>query len=149
MKKYIYFFIVPIMLISCSNQPNKLEISQFGIENETGEQGILVSETGDIKIMNEAIGKITVAGKVFDKKNKVIASLDSKDNLLDAKGNILCKIDKDGNIDNGSGTLINWTKNGEWYIGNEKANFKIRPNNPNLYRAASIVLFLYLEVSKK
>ena len=149
MKKYIYFLIVLMSFISCANNSSKLEISQFEIKDKNGVTGIFVTENGQIKIMDEVIGKIYSTGEIFDKSNKIIAKIDANDNLRDTKGNILCNIDKNGNIDNGSGKLIGWTENGEWPEGNQEISFKIHPNNQSLYRTASCVIFLYFESAKQ
>jgi hypothetical protein len=51
-------------------------------------------------------------------------------------------------MDNGSGVLIKWAENGELLKGDIKTGMKISPNDSNLYRTASIILYLYLSFGK-
>lgn len=47
-------------------------------------------------------------------------------------------------MDNGSGTFMEWSENGELMKGNEKTGMKLSPVKTDTFRNASIILFLYL-----
>lgn len=148
MKKFIYLLFVTVLLIACSNKSKRLNISQFEIKDLNGETGITLNKNGEILINSEIYGKVKENGEVLDNKNNILARLNANDILTDSKDQPLIRISKNGDMDNGSGILIKWSENGELLKGDEKTGMKIFPNDSNLYRTASVILYLYLSFGK-
>lgn len=136
--KNLFLCLSLMLLISCG------ETTGFEIKDENGKTGIIVQTNGSIIINNEVIGTITRNGTVTDKDGKVIARIGENDMLLDSNSKAIIKMDKNGKMDNGSGTFIEWSENGELMKGNEKMGIKLSPVKTDTFRNASIVLFLYL-----
>jgi len=144
MKKLFFFLFVSVIIASCGTKTDRLEFSKFEIKDENGKTGIAVSETGTIKINGEDIGKINRDGTLNDKEGKLLAKITEDNILQDKGGQNLTKIDKRGTMDNGSGTYIKWTDNGELLKGTEKTGMIISPVDKKSFQSASIILFLYL-----
>jgi|WetSurMetagenome_2_1015567.scaffolds.fasta_scaffold661569_1 hypothetical protein len=134
--------------MSCSNKSKRIDISQFEIKDSNGVTGIMLSKNGEILINSKIYGKVKENGEVFDNKNNIIAKLNANGILTDSKDQPLIKISENGVMDNGSGVLIKWAENGELLKGDIKTGMKISPNDSNLYRTASIILYLFLSFGK-
>lgn len=146
MKNLFYLLFLVAVVISCETKTDRLGFSKFEIKDETGKTGITVSETGIIEIGGEKIGKINRDGTVNDKDGKLLAKITEENILQDKDGKNLIKIDENGTIDNGSGAYIKWAENGELLKGTEKTGMIITPVDKKSFQAASIILFLYLNL---
>lgn len=135
--KKLFLCLSLVFLISCGAK------TDFEIKNADGETGIIVQTNGSIIINNEVNGNISKDGTVTDKNGTVIATIGEDNILQDSEGKTLIKIDENGKMDNGSGTFIEWSENGELMRGNESTGMKISPVKNDAYRNASIVFFLY------
>ena len=141
MKTIIYLVLFSIFSISCGNQSTKLTISKFQIVDENGIVGINVSNDGTILLESAIKCKIKPTGEIFDNKDSLLAKI-TGDKLIKSNGELICRINQNGTMENGSDETIKWNSEGELVRGKEKTGFKIIPNDPKLYRAASIIFFL-------
>ncbi len=144
MKNLFFLLFTSIILASCGASTDKLEFSEFEIKDENGTTGITVDESGVIKMNAEKIGNINSDGSLNDKDGKLIAKITEDNFLQDKGGKNLIKIDENGTMDNGSGTFIKWSENGELLRGSEKTGMTISPVDKKSFQSASIILFLYL-----
>lgn len=136
------------MLFSCGNKTEKLNFSKFEIKDQNGVTGIKVDDKGGIYVDGQQSGKVQINAEIKDKSGKVIAKLNDDDILLDSENKPLIKINRNGDMDNGSGVLMKWDENGELMKGDEKTGMSIIPNDKKSYRTASIIVFLYLNFGK-
>lgn len=148
MKKIVYLLIFATMLFSCGNKTEKLNFSKFEIKDQNGVTGIKVDDKGGIYVDGQQSGKVQINAEIKDKSGKVIAKLNDDDILLDSENKPLIKINRNGDMDNGSGVLMKWDENGELMKGDEKTGMSIIPNDKKSYRTASIIVFLYLNFGK-
>lgn len=144
MKKLLYFLFVSAILLSCGANTEKLQFSAFEIKDENGITRIVVSKNGEIKVNGENIGLINTDGILQDKDGNLLAKLREDNFFQDQAGENLIKINKNGQMDNGSGMFVEWSATGELLKGNEQTGIHIEPNDSKSYQAASAILYLYL-----
>lgn len=137
-----------------SQKKKEVELVTFPIFSifKDGVEGIKVNEVGEIYMVSAptALGKIAGGdGKIMDMDGTLLAHIDAQDRLISQDGKPLVMISEKGELDNGSGKLMQWSKEGHWMMGAEDTGFTLVPNNPALYRISSMVLFLYLSVGAK
>ncbi len=135
----------------CDNkslEPYLVKLSPFKITDKNGNIHFEMNKTGQIRQDGKPSGSINRKGKVIDIDGKLIASLRDTSILEDSKGTPLVKIDADGTLDNGSGVLIRWMKDGTFTQGDKILDVKLLPSNSPARRAASIVLFLGMNIDK-
>lgn len=135
---------ITVFFISCGKKSQELNFSKFEIKDQTDVVGISVNDQGIIYSSGEETGKVERNGEIKTKEGKIVATINASGELFDSKRKLLVKINKQGDIDNGSGLIIHWDKNGNLLKGSEKTGMSISPNDSTSYRAASIVLFLNL-----
>lgn len=123
-----------------------VKLSAFKIADKSGKIGLEMDKTGQISYEGKVTGAIDAKGSVFDAGGKLMASLRNNSILVDSSGEPLVKIGTDGALDNGSGVLIHWLKDGTLAQGDKILDVKLLPPNSPARRAASIVLFLYLNI---
>ena len=126
----------------------RLTLDSFKIVDTNGNVHFEMDNAGKFGQEGKAIGKINVNGLVVNMQGKPLAHLRSNDILEDSKGQPLVKIDHDGSIDNGSGVLIHWLKDGTLSKGNEAMDIKLIPADSNARRTASILIFLYFSIEE-
>lgn len=123
-------------------------LSPFKIGDKKGTVYIVVNNKGEIKWIGEAKSKkgpvstISKDGRVVDAHGKLLAVLRDTSILEDSSGTPLVRILADGTLDNGSGVLVSWTKNGTLKQGDSLLDVRLMPANSPARRAASIVFFL-------
>jgi len=132
------------LVVSCGIKTERFNYSKFEIKDQNGVVGIIVDDNGNIIINNKLFGKVVKTGKILDKKGKTIAELNNENILVDSLNHPLIKISKNGELDNGSGITIKWSKSGELMKGDVKTGMSISPNDPKSYCTASAILFLSL-----
>jgi hypothetical protein len=151
--RYITLFLVVFTLCACATMgcpdgaPKEplVILSSFKIADSNDKIGLEMSDTGQISQEMQAVGVIDVKGNIFDTSGKLLARLRDTGILETADGKPLVKIGKDGTLDNGSGVLISWSKDGTLVRGDETIGLKLLPPNSPARRAASIALFLCLD----
>lgn len=133
--------------MACNTKTDKLQFSEFEIKDENGKTAITVSNNGTITISGKTIGTINKDGTLNDIKGNLLAKLNDANILEDKDGKNLTKIDENGVIDNGSGTYIKWNKEGDFIKGSTKTGLTMTPAAEKSFQSASIILFLYLNIS--
>lgn len=123
-----------------------VNLSAFKITDKSGKIGLEMDKTGAISHEGKVTGTIDAKGSVFDAGGKLIAGLRDNSILVDSSGEPLIKIGTDGALDNESGVLIHWLKDGTLAQGDKILDVKLLPSNSPARRAASIVLFLHLNI---
>lgn len=123
-----------------------VKLSAFKIADKSGKIHLEMDKTGKTSYEGKVTGAIDAKGSVFDAGGKLMASLRDDSILVDSSGKPLVKIGTDGALDNESGELIHWLKDGSLAQGDKILDAKLLPSNSPARRAASILLFLHLNI---
>ena len=114
----------------------------FRITDKTGHILLEMDRLGKIHQEGKLIGSIDKIGTVVDANGKLMASLRGNRILESSDGKPLVKISADGTLDDESGVLIHWSKDGMFTQGEKMLDAKLTPPNPSARVAASITYFL-------
>lgn len=139
MKKIIMIVSLILLISSCKTTKN---MTPFSIYSTNNIEVMNVSSLGEVTINNQKSGRIYLDGTLKNIKNDTIANL-LEDGTLVASQKPIAKILENGTIDMGLGPMLQWSENGTLTL-NEKLAIRIEPNDPALYKYASILFITYL-----
>jgi len=142
MKKFTCLLLITTVLISCGTKNKGLKFSAFEVTDETGVAGIKVEEDGKFFVAGMFTGTVDKNGFIRDTANQVIVEI-RNDSVFMAVGKYLYRINENGTIDDGSGILLKWNKEGELLYGDIKNGIRITPADQNSFQAASILWRYY------
>ncbi len=109
MKRVVYVLLVAV-LCSFTAKDIRLQFSEFEIKDENGVTRIAVNKTGEIKVGEQLVGKISKDGMLHDNNGELLAKITDDDILENKEGKSLVKIDKDGKLIMVRGCLLNGLK---------------------------------------
>ncbi|WP_027418464.1 hypothetical protein [Crocinitomix catalasitica] len=148
MKTSLPIFFLGLFLFACTSK-TKIELAPYEISDEIGNVGLKVDENGEIRIGGNFIATISEEGVLIDKDGKILSTCSDEGKLLDDKGQTLVIIDEEGKMHNGSNVFMYWSEEGKLFKDNFDTGLRINPVNPKVYQSASIVLYLYMNMSHK
>jgi hypothetical protein len=123
-----------------------LKIDNFSIKLNGKTEVISVEKDGKVKLNGKQGGVLQADGKLIDLQGKTFAEID-KIGKVTVNDKPLVLINKKGELDNGSGKILAWTKDGKFKIS-ESEFLTVSPNKKKFYQPASFLIFLYLTLDK-
>jgi hypothetical protein len=142
MKNILQGFLFIALIGQLSACSFKSEITPFTVETSADFTLISVTETGEIKIMEEAVGHWHVNGVILNNDKDTLVQRKEDGTMLDNNRKPFAKILDNGSIDFGSGQTLEWNEEGKLMLGPTEF-LKITPNNPATYVPASCIFLLY------
>jgi hypothetical protein len=146
MNKIFGAIVISVVLLSAVVSAQSLKIDNFSIKLNGKTEVISVKKDGTVTLNSKQGGVLQVDGKLIDLQGKTFAEID-KTGKVTVNDKPLVLIDKNGRLDNGSGTILAWTKDGKFKIS-ESEFLTVSPNKKKFYQTASLLIFLYLTLDK-
>ncbi len=142
MKIFIVIFAFSLAFITCNSDkessysPFLITIQEHGVE-------LSIDAKGELFQNGEKIGSFS-GDKILDANSKVVLAVDASDNILDNSDAKLASLKDDGTMEFEDDFLgmVTWTEKGELLSDSkELLGIQMKPNNPELYKQASLLLF--------
>lgn len=143
------YFILLLALLTLHTNAQILPIQPFTLYSNDGHKVIELGKEGDIHVFEEPVGRLLQNGQVQDMDGNLLATLDKDGFLKDYDQKILGKLLADGSWDNGSGSLQQFNKDGQYTIRDDLF-LELEPNDKNVYKSANllVVLTFYITTTK-
>jgi hypothetical protein len=146
MKNILGAVIFSVFVLSAIVSAQSLKIDNFSIKINGKTEVISVSKDGKVTVNGKQGGVLQADGKLIDLQGKTFAEID-KTGKVTVNDKPMVMINKKGEIDNGSGEILAWTKDGKFkFSGSEFLT--VSPNKKKFYQSASFLIFLYLTFDK-
>ena len=143
MKKIPGFVVITLVFLSLSASAQNLKIDNISIKANGQTEVILLKKDGQIIMNGSPIGVLTSDGKLKDLNGKTAVEIDKQGKVIIDDPKMHLTINKDGEIDNGSGKKISWTKDGKLNISDNDF-ITISPNKKKFRQTAAFLMALYL-----
>jgi hypothetical protein len=146
MNKIIGVIIISLVLLTAVVSAQSLKIDNFSIKINGETELITLKKDGKVTLNGKQVGVLQTDGKLKDLQGKTIAEIDKTGKVtVSDKPRVL--IDKNGGLDNGSGKILAWTKDGKFKVS-ESEFLTVSPNKKKFYQSASFLIFLYFTLDK-
>jgi hypothetical protein len=145
MKNILGATIISVLFLSAISAQS-LKIDNFSIKFNGKTEVISVNKDGKLTLNGKQGGILQADGKLIDVQGKTLAEID-KTGKVTVTDKPVVMINKNGDLDNGSGTILAWTKDGKFKLS-ESEFLTVSPNKKKFYQPASFLIFLYLYATK-
>lgn len=106
MKKLIFSILISIFLLSVVYSAQVLKIDEFALKANGGATTVSLKKNGEVAVENQSVGVLSGDEQLKDLSGKTLAAIDKQGKATDGDKKVIGLIDKNGNIDFGSGKKI-------------------------------------------
>jgi hypothetical protein len=148
MNKIFGVIIISVVFLSAVVSAQSLKIDNFSIKANGETELISVKKDGKVTVNGKQIGVLQADGKLKDLQGKTLAEIDKTGKVTVNNEPPLVLINKNGGLDNGSGKILGWSKDGKFDLSDAKF-LTVSPNKKKFYQTASFLIFLYFYATEK